>query len=453
MRVLSVFSFFILVILQICEGLQTSQYGSIGYQGYGHSVSVNFGLKFRYCRFVCLEKCGSTSKRSTDPVEEKSIIPEGFFWRDFYGMIPPDAYILGDSSQKPQTYMGLVYDPAHNGTFVTTIFDGTPYVYNPFKGKTFKLTENIKILCTLQPHRLVWTKLTQEILDKLREKADRKNVVGGYHVELTKENRTEYIPHYIVKYASKTTYVGYASKLNDTMEYAKQDGTVGSTKNFEWLMYLNKEPGNETMQMKRLCSHSFEFSYKLGSIPNFYRRINWASCTYTCSEGDQTEINKFKTNKRLKASMEYYWKPKIAFNKEDAFKAGYSQIYPQLYIGQSFLDPDIFDVGYALEYSTYLKRGSGYIIGEGIIYNVFSTTYPDKFEWINTTSTDFSNLDKDRMIPGGSLANGTKTYVGREIPTKETYPGSIHETKDGAFLISFNNKPLEFQVLMLKEEK
>ncbi|XP_044748600.1 uncharacterized protein LOC123309510 [Coccinella septempunctata] len=219
--------------------------------------SANFHFQYKFCRFVCLKKC--SSGESTKPEEKPAPEPDDYYWREYYGVIPPDAFKIGSSDQKPQTYVGLVFDPERNGTFVTTIFDGTNYVYNVVKGKKSKLTEHIQILCTMKPERLIWMVLNPEILKNLK---DRKNVQGHFHIGYNEKTGLEYFYHYIVKDSSKP-FVGAVNKFGATMEYAKLDGTISSSDQLLWLMFITKEP--EGKSAEKLCSYTYDFSFKIGS--------------------------------------------------------------------------------------------------------------------------------------------------------------------------------------------
>ncbi|XP_044748935.1 uncharacterized protein LOC123309752 [Coccinella septempunctata] len=149
--------------------------------------------------------------------------------------------------------------------------------------------------------------------------------------------------------------------------------------------------------------------------------------------------------------MEYYWKPIGVYSEKDALLAGSTISFPVMYIGQAYVHPNVFDVGFATKDSTYVQSGDRQIAGVLLYFNVFCTTTPDKFEWVNTTTTTFDGLNKDILIPGGSLSNGTKSYVGRVQGGDYTIPGSIRLTPNGAFLYCLYGVFSEYQVLKLRE--
>ncbi|KAL3267255.1 hypothetical protein HHI36_011388 [Cryptolaemus montrouzieri] len=194
-------------------------------------ATARFDFRLHYCRFRCSNVCENMKESSyLDTMESGS---GAFYWRDYYGVVPPDAYPLGNSNQNPQTYIGMAYDGSSNGTFTTTIVEGLNYVYTNKGGKITKVTSPIQILCTREPESLLWVKLTRQNIKSLK-KGDIL-VIGGLYLT----TRAQY------SYITRTTkckiyYAGYVSALNTSMQYALLDGKNATSDAFTWLLYRPK---------------------------------------------------------------------------------------------------------------------------------------------------------------------------------------------------------------------
>ncbi|KAL3267031.1 hypothetical protein HHI36_011174 [Cryptolaemus montrouzieri] len=415
-------------------------------------TSAKFDLKLKYCRFKCDEWC---KKEDSDMDPDKEVIkPAAYYWRDFYGDIPDDAYPLGPPTQNPQTYIGIVLDAPNNGQYTTTIFEGLNFVYSGSEGNTTHKTEQIKILCTLEPENMIWMKLT---LENIKSIGDDKPVKGG----LIRGTNNWGINFITKSTKCGITYAGYINRLAEPMKYIQINGNFNTTEEFMNLLYRPKKKGEmnpQAQEDKSFFSHHYEYRIQSKSIiPKFFKQLNAGPCSIICTN----EMGKKKkiTNKKILSSLAYYWKPNDEFDAKEALKVGSPGDSDRIYIGQTYDTGGIYDVGSTSGDSVYLSYGKYvYVLSDFTL--ILSTDHPEKFEWVNSTTDSFPMLDQSRMIPGGMFLNGTKTFVGREIyvskysPGKvNILPGSIRQIENGTFIASFYGSALEFQVLLFKDEQ
>ncbi|KAK9870087.1 hypothetical protein WA026_006182 [Henosepilachna vigintioctopunctata] len=400
-------------------------------------VEGDFDYKFKYCRLRC--GCGNAEK-------EKSNEPSDYYWRDFYGTIPSDAFPVGDEKQYPQTYVGLVFDPENNGTYVTTIVDGLDYVYNAVKGKVFKRSQVIQILCTQEPERFAWTTLTP---DNSSSVSDYLFVSGGVH-QGTVRNQTKFRGFFVVKLSK--CQVGYASgtaSLIGELEFAAIDGSLQKSSDKMFLLYKKNKTESVEDKNKPFISHYYRYNIRGGSIiPSFYKQLNIGSCSLICTnEGMDKNKNKHAD------PMEYYWKPSNIFNQNEGVLVGYNTYNNKSqFIGQAYTTVlNWFDVGQSEGKSVTIGSGRAGIV-EDLDVHILSSKHQKNFEWISTSTDKFPSLDKSRMIPGGKLNNDSLTFVGREV-TPTPIGTSIRLLQSGAYSFSTFGAYNKFDVLMIKNDE
>ncbi|XP_045478706.1 uncharacterized protein LOC123683823 [Harmonia axyridis] len=397
-----------------------------------------FDIKIKYCRFRCSSSCQTPEDKSNPNGNAKP--PGAYYWRDFYGVIPPDAYPIGAPSQFPQTYVGMAFDPSHNGTFATTIFEGLNYVYATVDGNVTKIDKRIQILCTMSPGQMAWQKVTAENYKSL---SDYKFVTAFFHVEFVNSKLIQQ-SHFIVKSKSNTCNVAYAGNvrsLSAKLEYALIDGSYKSADEFLFLMYNTKQsvaedPDANSKQSpsKSFITHYSDYQIRPNSIiPQFYKQLTIGSCSITCTNENDGNNKKMANNEKLSTSMAYYWKPKTVSTEEDAVVIGEAFNKPN-YLGQAYLSVNNFDVGIVRMSSIEVWLLTWQLIQNE--YQVFSTNYPEKLQWVNTTTTDFGTIDRKKIIPGGALANGTETFVCRTNDNGRIFGGSAKVFSEGTYCFS-----------------
>ncbi|RZC34530.1 DUF3421 domain containing protein [Asbolus verrucosus] len=101
-----------------------------------------------------------------------------YYWRDYTGTIPKDAFPAGKDANGKDTYVGQVYIYGY-GLFVGQIFPGKAEVEASCNYYVYKLKDAVKILCTQHKRNFFWlpTTSTSFHLDTIGKHV----VVGGYH--------------------------------------------------------------------------------------------------------------------------------------------------------------------------------------------------------------------------------------------------------------------------------
>ncbi|KAK9870091.1 hypothetical protein WA026_006185 [Henosepilachna vigintioctopunctata] len=400
----------------------------------------DFNYKFKYCRIRC--GCSYSEEKSKDSE------PSDYYWRDFYGIIPPDAFPIGDENQYPQTYVGLVFDPLNNGTFVTTIADGLDYVYNANDGKVFQKTKLIQILCTTEADRLAWVTLTSGNASSVT--AEYSFVRAGYH-QRKNANDLRYVPTYFVVKISKCkiAYARSTISLGEKLEFAAMDGTLQKSDQKMFLMYKKNKTEREGKKNKPFISHIYKYSIRGGSIiPNFYKQLNIGSCSLTCTNDAQDNNSKDENSIKSANAMEYYWKPRKLIKQDEPIVVENNTVKGSgAYVGQGFISLNWLDVGETTGVSVLIGTNNGGV-SQSTDVHILCSNHQEKFEWVNTTSDRFAELDRSRMIPGGELDNGTTTVVGRELIYKWR-AASVRIFGQKAYSYSIFGASNDYSVLLL----
>lgn len=98
----------------------------------------------------------------------------GYYWRDFDGSVPADAYPGGLDINNNPIYIGQVYAKF---LIPAKIYFNDPTAYYEYDGKEHGVKHNIKILCTEHPEQFEWIKTDNE---RIKDITDRYLVNGGY---------------------------------------------------------------------------------------------------------------------------------------------------------------------------------------------------------------------------------------------------------------------------------
>ncbi|KAF5297394.1 hypothetical protein FQR65_LT01325 [Abscondita terminalis] len=85
----------------------------------------------------------------------------GYYWRDFLGVTPDDAFVGGTDRHKRPVYVAQI---CGKRLTIGRIFDNK--VTYELRGKEYSTTRFVKILCTLQPQRLQWLPTSVDRFDK-----------------------------------------------------------------------------------------------------------------------------------------------------------------------------------------------------------------------------------------------------------------------------------------------
>ncbi|KAJ3642679.1 hypothetical protein Zmor_025440 [Zophobas morio] len=104
-------------------------------------------------------------------------VPTGYYWRDYTGEIPADAFPGGhDLSNKP-IYIGQAY-LSGVGLIPTNLYPGQAGLNLPCDWKVTYSDVGMKILCTPNPNSLSWENATSSDLHVTA--AGKQLVIGGY---------------------------------------------------------------------------------------------------------------------------------------------------------------------------------------------------------------------------------------------------------------------------------
>ncbi|EFA03860.1 hypothetical protein TcasGA2_TC013978 [Tribolium castaneum] len=87
-----------------------------------------------------------------------------YYWREFTGVVPPDALPGGKDADGRRTYIGEAYVHNH-GIYVVQIYPGVKEVEVPAYGPK-SASFNIKILCTEDPESFFWIKTSAKTYEK-----------------------------------------------------------------------------------------------------------------------------------------------------------------------------------------------------------------------------------------------------------------------------------------------
>ncbi|KAJ3643279.1 hypothetical protein Zmor_026001 [Zophobas morio] len=104
--------------------------------------------------------------------------PLGYYWRDYTGKIPEDAFPGGHDSKGNPTYIGQAYLTGA-GIIPTNVYRGQSAMYLPAGWEANYSDFAMKILCTSNPKSLSWINVTPSDLHSVT--AGKELVIGGYH--------------------------------------------------------------------------------------------------------------------------------------------------------------------------------------------------------------------------------------------------------------------------------
>ncbi|KAB0794039.1 hypothetical protein PPYR_13659 [Photinus pyralis] len=99
---------------------------------------------------------------------------DGYYWRDFAGVVPLDAFVAGQDQNDRPIYVGQAL---YGATLLPSkIYTDDSKAYYTWGGE-LSTKDNIKILCTQHPERMVWIDSTK---DGIHQLIGKDLVKGGY---------------------------------------------------------------------------------------------------------------------------------------------------------------------------------------------------------------------------------------------------------------------------------
>ncbi|KAJ3642681.1 hypothetical protein Zmor_025442 [Zophobas morio] len=104
-------------------------------------------------------------------------VPTDYYWRDYTGEIPEDAFRSGHDSNHRPTYIGQAF-LSDMGIIPTTLYPGQESLKLPCNWKVNYSDIGIKILCTSNCNSLSWENTTANELHLTS--AGKQAVIGGY---------------------------------------------------------------------------------------------------------------------------------------------------------------------------------------------------------------------------------------------------------------------------------
>ncbi|KAK5641041.1 hypothetical protein RI129_009588 [Pyrocoelia pectoralis] len=107
------------------------------------------------------------------PFESSGFIYEDYYWKDYEGKIPDEAFVGGKDANGKPIYIGQAY--YYSKLLPAKIYENDNNAYLAW-GSEIKVSEHIKILCTPHPEQLQWV-LTRK--DKIHMLVNHKFVKGG----------------------------------------------------------------------------------------------------------------------------------------------------------------------------------------------------------------------------------------------------------------------------------
>ncbi|KAB0791004.1 hypothetical protein PPYR_02804 [Photinus pyralis] len=107
---------------------------------------------------------------------EFNAAPPGYYWREYDGKIPADAFPGGSDKDELLTYIGQIYLKDY-GLLPATITPGSTFAVSSSQGKTIQTDKDVKILCSVDQHMFRW--VVSKIGNEHLFKADCPLVNGG----------------------------------------------------------------------------------------------------------------------------------------------------------------------------------------------------------------------------------------------------------------------------------
>ncbi|KAB0805040.1 hypothetical protein PPYR_02010 [Photinus pyralis] len=113
-----------------------------------------FQVVFMVC--FCLNLAYTISPCGTScPTNTSAYYELGYYWRDYFGVVPYDAFPGGQGESGHQTYIGQVYSTNYE-LLPGTIYNGCHQLRTSARDKELIFEKNMKILATDHSAKLKW---------------------------------------------------------------------------------------------------------------------------------------------------------------------------------------------------------------------------------------------------------------------------------------------------------
>ncbi|KAB0792202.1 hypothetical protein PPYR_14161 [Photinus pyralis] len=153
----------------------------------------------------------------------------GYYWRDYNGVVPPDAFIATRDDYNNPIYIGQVL---HSDKLIPAkILHNDKAAYYEFGDKEHEKKENVKIFCTTEPEQFEWIPTSSQELNTITGKF---LVKGGYE-----PNAVTYIGR--VKSAGEPLIGKVMADRSKDVVYVTQNGKSHSFPTYEVLSYQKKK--------------------------------------------------------------------------------------------------------------------------------------------------------------------------------------------------------------------
>ncbi|KAF2888226.1 hypothetical protein ILUMI_17946 [Ignelater luminosus] len=151
---------------------------------------------------------------------------DGYYWRDYYGTIPDDAFIGGHDIYGRPIHVGQIL---HGKNLLTAkIYQNDKRAFYSYYGSEYSSTRDVKILCTLNAQKFEWITTTHDTMHLL---TGRHILNGGFepghqlYIGRTFHNQEAWIGRIV------------AAKIDNLGLYIPFEGRETNIKSFEILTY------------------------------------------------------------------------------------------------------------------------------------------------------------------------------------------------------------------------
>ncbi|KAF5308041.1 hypothetical protein FQR65_LT06415 [Abscondita terminalis] len=325
---------------------------------------------------------------------------EAFYWRDFEGVIPSDAFLVAKSNNR----LSYITQVVHKELLIpgTLDYDLKNALYE-YDGKSWSTNKNIKIFCTQLPHLFEWSPTqTSSFM------TDKNYVVGGYE-------------------PNRKIFIGKTLKEDKLLV-----GKVVFSQSIK--VYLHS-----VLEERAVTGNSFEVLTFTPILVNDANSLNFASTPAL-------------PRNVMHPNDVYYWrdfKDEIPF---DALSVGLNSEGVPIYLAQ------VFHKGLLMPGS--LKKGSKRAIYEyetkqwdtSENIKILCTNYPQFLHWQATDTCQFSGNAKNII---GGYDSGLPVFIGRSNKENQILVGKIFGSELPVLHTTFNKQSIRlkfFDVLVYRNE-
>ncbi|KAB0792406.1 hypothetical protein PPYR_14365 [Photinus pyralis] len=158
----------------------------------------------------------------------------GYFWRDFDGFVPPDAFVAARDEYNNPIYIGQAL---HKDYLVPAkILHNDRAAYYEYGGWAYETKDNLKIFCTKEPEQFEWIYTSVKNLNTITGQF---LVIGGYE----SAKSTIYIGR--TKSAGLVLIGKVVADSSSEALYVAQNGKSHSYTSYEVLSYKEKDKNQQ----------------------------------------------------------------------------------------------------------------------------------------------------------------------------------------------------------------